>query len=99
MSKKFDFVYSNSHDQSNNPKLAFTEWIEVLRPGGLLILEHSRAHGIARAGRQDPFGIETELLPFLLMSWFTSKISLVGIYDPTKSFDSGNKYFVFSKKV
>jgi len=96
---KFDFVYSNSHDQSNNPKLALAEWIKVLRPGGLLVLEHSRAHGIARSGRQDPFGIETELLPFVLMSWFTSKLSLVGIYTPSKELDSGHRYFVFSKKV
>ena len=96
---KFDFVYSNSHDQSNNPKLAFSEWINVLRPGGLLVLEHCRSHGRSLAGRQDPFGIETELLPFVLMSWFTSKLSLVGIYTPTKSFDPGHRYFVFSKKV
>jgi len=99
LSKKFDFVYSNSHDQSSDPKRAFREWIKVLRPGGLLVLEHSRAHGKARSGRQDPFGIETELLPFVLMSWFTSKLSLVGIYTPSKELDFGHRYFVFSKKV
>jgi SAM-dependent methyltransferase len=99
MRNRFDFVYSNSHDQSNNTKQAFIEWIKVLRPGGLLVLEHSRSHGKARAGRQDPFGIETELLPFVLMSWFTSKLSIVGIYTPSKRYDSGHQYFVFSKKV
>jgi len=98
MAKKFDFVYSNSHDQSNNPKLAFNEWIKVLKPGGLLVLEHCRSHGRSLAGKQDPFGIETELVPFVLMSWFTSKLNLVGIYTPTRGFDSAHRFFVFSKK-
>jgi SAM-dependent methyltransferase len=98
MANKFDFVYSNSHDQSNNPKLAFNEWIKVLKPGGLLVLEHCRSHGRSLAGKQDPFGIETELVPFVLMSWFTSKLNLVGIYTPTNGYDSAHRFFVFSKK-
>ena len=75
---KFDFVYSNSHDQAFNPRLAITAWIKCLKKEvGLLILEHSRAHGKMGAGRQDPFGIETEILPYVMLRWFPNKIQCV----------------------
>ena len=96
---KFDFVYSNSHDQSFNPKLALGSWIKCLKVDGLLILEHSRSHGKSRANRQDPFGVETEILPFLMMGWFSANLRLEGIYEPSKQFDNAHKYFVFSKKM
>ena len=96
---KFDFVYSNSHDQSFNPKLALGSWIKCLKVEGLLILEHSRSHGKSRANRQDPFGVETEILPFLIMGWFSANLRLEGIYEPSKQFDNAHKYFVFSKKM
>ena len=96
---KFDFVYSNSHDQSHNPKLALGSWIKCLKIDGLLVLEHSRAHGKSRTNRQDPFGVETETLPFLIMGWFSASLRLEGIYEPSKPFDNAHKYFVFSKKM
>jgi len=96
---KFDFVYSNSHDQSFNPKLALGSWIKCLKVDGLLILEHSRTHGKSGTNRQDPFGVETEILPFLIMGWFSANLRLEGIYEPSKQFDNAHKYFVFSKKM
>jgi len=94
----FEFVYSNSHDQSNNPRMAFSGWIDCLKIGGLLILEHSRAHGKSRAGAQDPFGAETELLPYVMMSWFSDSLTLEGIIEPPQPYDAGHKFLVFSKK-
>jgi len=96
---KFDFVYSNSHDQSFNPKLAIGCWIKCLKVDGLLILEHCRSHGKSGANRQDPFGVETEILPFLVMGWFSANLRLEGIYEPSKPFDNAHKFFVFSKKM
>lgn len=96
---KFDFVYSNSHDQSFNPKLALGSWIKCLKLDGLLVLEHCRSHGKQHTNRQDPFGVETEILPFLIMSWFSANLRLEGIYEPSKPFDSARRYFVFSKKM
>ncbi len=96
---KFDFVYSNSHDQSFNPKLALSSWIKCLKVDGLLVLEHSRSHGKSRTNSQDPFGVETEILPFLIMGWFSANLRLEGIYEPSKPFDNAHKYFVFSKKM
>jgi SAM-dependent methyltransferase len=98
LEETFDFVYSNSHDQSNSPKVAFQEWIKVLKPEGLLILEHSRAHGKRFSGRQDPFGVETEVLPYLIMNWFTQQLILYGIFSPTQSFSKSHKLFIFQKK-
>jgi hypothetical protein len=95
---KFDFVYSNSHDQSFNPKLAIDCWIKCLKINGLLILEHSRSHGKSYAGRQDPFGVETEILPYLIMEWFTTKLRLEGIYQPSQKYGPSHRYFVFSRK-
>lgn len=74
---KFDFVYSNSHDQAFDPKLALTAWIKCLRVDGILVLEHSRAHGKKSANRQDPFGVETEILPYLILHWFPNQIKLI----------------------
>ena len=37
-SQRFDIVYSNSLDQSMDPKKSAREWIRVLKPGGLMIV-------------------------------------------------------------
>jgi SAM-dependent methyltransferase len=77
-----DFIYSNSHDQSNNILRAIEEWLRLLKPSGLLLLEHSRAHGKLRVGSQDPCGMEQEILPFIFMLRFQNQISLECILTP-----------------
>jgi hypothetical protein len=72
-----DFVYSNSLDQSWKPKNACQTWLDQLRQGGLLILEHTPAgHSPAAAGKMDPFGAKPSYMPFLLASWFGHQISI-----------------------
>ena len=39
-----DFVYSNSHDHARDPERALRTWLAQLRPGGVLILEHTDYH-------------------------------------------------------
>ena len=97
MRGRFDFVYSNSHDQSNRPRKAFEEWVKVLRPGGLLILEHSRSQGKSHSNFQDPFGAETEIMPFLLMSWLPGKLVLAGIHTPPDLYDGAHRLLVFRR--
>ena len=92
-----DFVYSNSHDQSNSFFKAITEWLRLLKSGGLLVLEHSRAHGKLRVGRQDPCGIESEILPFLLMMGFQNQITLECILTPAVQFEDFHLIFIFKK--
>jgi hypothetical protein len=92
-----DFVYSNSHDQSNDPQRALKEWIRILQPGGILILEHSRSHGKLHQGWQDPFGIESELLPFVMMNWFPIDLHLESVLNPKKKCDPYHYFFIFRK--
>ncbi len=92
-----DFVYSNSHDQSNDPKAAFFGWIRALKPGGLLILEHSRSHGKLHQGWQDPFGIESEFVPFVILTWFPDQLHLESILYPQRQYDQFHYLFIFRK--
>ena len=71
-----DFVYSNSLDQSWKPKEAASTWLDQLRLGGLLFIEHSRAHGPEGASEMDPFGVKAEYMPYVLSEWFGHRISL-----------------------
>lgn len=61
-----DFIYTNSLDHSYNPALAVEAWVSCLRPGGILLLEHSDRHHPEGATKIDPFGITlAELVLFV----------------------------------
>lgn len=89
---KFDFVYSNSLDQSYNPILALKTWLKQLKSSGLLFIEHTRDHSVVNENGQkscskiDPFGIEPEFMPYFLSENFGHKISI----DIVKSKKSNN---------
>ena len=72
----FDFVYSNSYDHALDPKRAMQTWIDSLAPSGLIMLEHSRGHGKLYVDDIDVFGVETELVPYLMLDWFDGKVSV-----------------------
>jgi len=72
---KCDFIYSNSLDHSWNPKLALSTWLDQLKPGGLLFLEHSRDHSAEHTSETDPFGVSLHYLLYLLCDWFGHQIS------------------------
>ena len=73
---QFDFIYSNSLDQSYDPKLALTTWLEQINKDGYIIIEHSEQHGVRSSGKMDPFGVEANFFPYLLSEWFAHSISL-----------------------
>lgn len=62
-----DFVYSNSWDHAFDPARAFRAWAESLRPGGLMLLDHSAGHSVSQAGSNinatDPFAADLDALP------------------------------------
>ena len=59
----FDFVYSNSLDQSYNPQKALSTWIDQVKKDGFVIIEHSDQHGVVASGKMDPFGVEASYFP------------------------------------
>jgi SAM-dependent methyltransferase len=73
---KFDFVYSNSLDQSWNPRSALVTWLNQLLPDGTLVIEHTDAHGPGGASEMDPFGVKPTVLPYVLVQWFAADISI-----------------------
>lgn len=55
-----DFVYSNSWDHGYKPRTMFRAWMSCVRPGGLMILTHTRDHVAAK--ESDPLGMELDEL-------------------------------------
>ena len=72
----FDFVYSNSLDQSFDPKKALEVWLNQIKENGFIIIEHSDQHGVISSGKMDPFGVEANFFPYLLSEWFGHLISI-----------------------
>ena len=83
----FDFVYSNSLDQSYDPKKALTNWVQQINKNGYVILEHTDQHSVMAAGKMDPFGVEPQFFPCLITEWFGHSVSLkiVKSVKPNKS--------------
>lgn len=88
---KFDFVYSNSLDQSNKPKEALKVWLNQLKKDGILIVEHSNDHGPQGASKMDPFGVKPNVFSHLMIGWFGQQISI----DLIKSIKSNSKIPIF----
>ena len=63
---KFDFIYTNSLDQSWKPKQALVVWLEQLSKNGVLIIEHTELHGPKGASEKDPFGVKLNVVPYVL---------------------------------
>ncbi len=61
-----DFVYTNSWDHAYDPAKAFRAWVKCLKPGGWLLLDHTRGHTPKASNVLDPFGATREALIRLL---------------------------------
>ena len=72
----FDFVYSNSLDQSFDPRKALQAWLNQLKKDGFIIIEHTDQHGVIASGKMDPFRVEANFFPYLLSDWFGHLISV-----------------------
>ena len=59
---KCDFVYSNSWDHAYDPGKAFAAWSRCLKPGGWLLIDHTRGHMPKSSNVLDPFGATREAL-------------------------------------
>jgi len=74
-SQKFDFIYSNSIDQSWKPSLALTTWLNQIHDKGYVFIELSKFHGPQYSGSMDPFGVKPKYFPYVLSSWYGSQIT------------------------
>jgi hypothetical protein len=95
----FDFVYTNSLDQSYDPKLALTVWLQQVNKNGYLIIEHSDQHGVRASGKMDPFGVESNFFPYLLSDWFGHLISIKIIKSIKKNKSDAPVWFFMIKKL
>lgn len=94
-----DFVYTNSLDQSWQPKIALTTWLGQLKPNGILIIEHTDLHGPIGASEMDPFGVRPTVLPYVLTMWFGHQISIEHSVDRKSDRDLDAWLFVIRKNV
>lgn len=76
-----DFVYSNSWDHAFAPGRAFRTWGECLRPGGLMLLDHTRGHLPRACNALDSFGATESGLARTLAR------ALDGIAEPVETLD------------
>ena len=96
---KFDFVYSNSLDQSWKPKLALKTWFNQVKKGGVVIIEHTDAHGPMGASEMDPFGVRPIAMPYVLTEWFGDQITITHSKKTKGNMDREAWLFVCKKLV
>lgn len=80
-----DFVYSNSWDHAFDPARAFAAWVDSLRPGGWLLLDHNRNQSPESANALDPFGVTYERLVAMLEGQFHGVARLLPVIDTRKT--------------
>lgn len=83
-----DFIYSNSLDHSYDPRLCLHQWTKCLKPGGVLLVEHTEGH--EKAKETDPFGVKLELFPYLVLLWGRGEFFVTEILECPKDSVRGN---------
>ena len=94
----FDFVYSNSLDQSYDPKKALNTWLKQIKKDRYIIIEHSDQHAVRASNKMDPFGVETNFFPYLLTEWFGHQISIEIIKSIKSNKNNAPVFFFVLKK-
>ena len=95
----FDFIYTNSLDQSYDPKKALTTWLGQINKNGYIFIEHTDQHSVRSSGKMDPFGIEANFFPYLLSEWFGHDISVKMIKTVKKNKSSAPVCFFIIMKL
>lgn len=96
--EKFDFVYTNSLDQSMDPKRALEAWVQQLIPNGRIYIEHTMAHSPTNAGEMDPFGAHPMAMPYLIFTWGRGLYELAEIIEVEEKQNNRMKAWVFVLK-
>jgi hypothetical protein len=94
---KFDFIYSNSLDQSNNPEKALNSWLECLKVDGLLFVDLGKG-GKSHWALLDPFCCEPEFFPLVVLQFLKGKGCVCDIIQKDSN-DHRNLIFVIKKLI
>lgn len=94
-----DFVYSNSWDHAFDPEKAFTTWAAQLRPGGLMLLDHTRGQTPQEANALDPFGVTQERFSEVLSNCLSAYGRLREVLDFSKNKTYRASVFVWQRAV
>lgn len=95
--KRFDFIYTNSLDQSWNPKKAISTWLNQIKDTGQIIIEHTNSHGPEEAGSMDPFGVHPKIFPYVLTLWFGDGITISHTVEKKENMNLDAWLFVIKK--
>ena len=95
---KHEFIYTNSLDQSWQPKIALQTWFSQLKPEGILVIEHTNSHSPTNASKIDPFGVRPTVMPYILTMWFGFQISIQHSVEKKDNGRKMNAWLFFIKK-
>lgn len=94
-----DFVYSNSLDHAYDPQKALRAWVDTLTDNGVCILEHTQNHQPSAVSKLDPFGVQLEYFPYLVLNWLDNGYSVREIIkSPQHKEAIGHPYYLVIKR-
>ena len=94
---KFNFIYTNSLDQSWQPETALKVWMTQIGIGGLIFVEHTNFHGPQSSNKMDPFCVTPQYFPYLVADWLGHSVSLEIIKETKSNYGYEVWLFVLKK--
>ncbi|PCJ84007.1 MAG: hypothetical protein COA52_18035 [Hyphomicrobiales bacterium] len=91
-----DFVYSNSFDHSYDPQKSLNAWLDQLKIGGFVFIEHNSSHVPEKSTAMDPFGAVLIAMPYLLHQWAPERFVMAPTLIPSSK--DGTEVNVFCLK-
>jgi hypothetical protein len=92
-----DFVYSNSWDHAYDPGKAFAAWAKCLKPGGWLLIDHTKGHMPKSSNVLDPFGATRDAVIRILGESCSTLGQVVQVLDRTADEDYAATVIVFQR--
>jgi len=93
-----DFIYSNSWDHSYAPEKCLNAWMKCVKIGHLCILEYTWMHQPESTSPSDPFGVDLELFPYLILMWGKGRYAITDIVLAPTGDDDKKRYFLMIKR-
>lgn len=94
-----DFVYSNSWDHAYDPGKAFRAWAMCLKPGGWILIDHTRGHMPKSSNVLDPFGATREAMIRILGESCGDLGQVSAVLDRTRDTEYSATVIVFTRNL